>query len=169
MLIISIILLLLLIGLLTAPVSLHVHSHSKEFYANIWNVFFARLLIIQSELAIQLSFFTWKWIYFPLRSRSAKRITPPEEKATQRKKWKRPSFMRIDRIKAILSSFKIREFDLDIDTRDVVWNAYLYPVSAFLVYRGYPVRVNFQNRFHIDLVIENRLGSILKALIISYV
>ena len=169
MLILSIILLLLLIGLLAAPVSLHVHSLSKEFYANIWNVFFARVLIIQSELAIQLSFFSWKWIYFPLRGRSAKSNTSRKERTAKSKRWKRPSFMTFDRIKAILSSFKIREFDLDIDTRDVVWNAYLYPISVLLINRGYPFRVNYQNRFHLDLVIENRLGSILKALIVSYV
>lgn len=69
----------------------------------------------------------------------------------------------------LLSSFKIRELDLDIDTRDVVWNAYLYPLSIWLLNKGYPIRINYLNRFHMDLVIENRLGSVLKALILSYV
>ena len=169
MLIVSIILLLLLIGLLVAPVSLHVHSLSKELYANVWNIFIAKVLFIQSELAIQFSLFSWKWVFYPFRRQGKERQKSPKKRSSGKKKWGRASFLTVDRLKKILSSFKVREFDLDIDTRDVVWNAYLYPVSVFLLHRGYPIRVNYQNHFHLDLVIENRLGSLLKALIVSYI
>lgn len=169
MLILSIILLLFVIGVLAAPVSLHIHSHSRELYANVWNILFAKALIIQSEFAIQFSFLSWKKLYYPLRSRKGKEKEIRKERTSPKKKGKRLSFLTLDRIKKMLFSFTIREFDLDIDTRDVIWNAYLYPVSAFLLHRGYPIRINYQNRFRFDLVIENRLGSLLKALILSFI
>ena len=168
MLTLILILLLLLIGLLLAPVSLHIHTLSKEAYVNVWKIFYAKLLLVQSEPAIQLSFFSWKKILYPLRQKRKEKAKAKEAAKTARKKWKKPAFLTFDRIKRILSSFKVQEFDLDIDTRDVVWNAYLFPISAFCLSKGYPIRINYMNRFHLDLVIKNRLGSLLVALILSF-
>ena len=167
MLIASLILLLFITGLLLAPVRLHVHSRSEEVYVNVWNMCYARLLLYASEPAIQISIFSWKKILFPFRPKKKK--DDVRSKISSRKKWKRPSFLTFRRMKKILSSFTVKEFSLDLDSRDVVLNAYLFPVSHLLRNKNISFQINNANQFRLDLVIENRLGNVLKALIQSFI
>ena len=167
MLVASLILLLLFIGLLLAPVSVHVHSLSKELYLNIWNICYARFVFLHQEPTIELSILSWKRAFYPLRKRGT---TKKKKVSTStRRKWKRPTFLTFRRVTRILSSFKVKEFTLDMDTRDVILNAYLIPLSVILINRGLSFRINNQNLFQLDLVIENRLIYVVKAVIESFI
>ena len=48
------------------------------------------------------------------------------------------------------------------DTDDYILNAYLYPFTPFLYSPQKSFTINFEGKRDIELIIENRLGRILK-------
>ncbi|WP_372794506.1 hypothetical protein [Lutibacter sp.] len=62
----------------------------------------------------------------------------------------------------ILKSFKIKRFNLEIDTGDYTLNAKLYPVFVFLNYNLGHFKVNFEDRNQLVLHLQNRPINIIK-------
>ena len=65
--------------------------------------------------------------------------------------------------KRVLQSFRVTAFRLEVDTGDPVLNARLYPVFFLLGPRLGKAEINFRNRNHLLLHIQNRPLYILNA------
>ncbi|MBG7629219.1 MAG: hypothetical protein IZT56_02190 [Bacteroidetes bacterium] len=65
----------------------------------------------------------------------------------------------------LLKSFKIKRFDLNIDTGDYTLNAKLYPLFLFLNNGVGHFNVNFENRNQFVLHLQNRPIDIVKSFI----
>ena len=79
------------------------------------------------------------------------------------KKKKRNKGYGIRKMIRLLRSFKIRQFYLNIDTGDVIKNAKLYPVFAFLNYSIGGFQINFMGKNQVVIRIENRPIRIIKS------
>jgi len=99
----------------------------------------------------------------------AKRTKPVEKKPPPSKSKKAPK-RRIKRLPLrllrIARSFRVRSFQLDIDTGDVIQNAYLYPLLAAIEHRGPDVHVNYDGRVSVHLWMENRLIRMVRAFLL---
>lgn len=69
----------------------------------------------------------------------------------------------ISKLKKILKSFEIKKCKVNWDTDDYILNAYLYPMTPFLLKFSISFIINFEGKREIELVIENRLGRIIKS------
>lgn len=66
------------------------------------------------------------------------------------------------KLKKIMRSFHIKRCQVNWDTDDYILNAYLYPFTPFLYSPQKSFTINFEGKRDIELIIENRLGRILK-------
>ena len=70
-----------------------------------------------------------------------------------RKKWKK-----------IISTFQIKQMEVNVDTDNYIINAYLYPIVLFFGMRyNKPICINFQGVNRVNIVIRNRLANLLRA------
>lgn len=73
--------------------------------------------------------------------------------------------MTLTQVRRILSSFRVKALQLEIDTGNPVRNARLVPLTFMFGQRTRQIRINFRNRNFILLHIVNRPINILKAFI----
>ena len=91
-------------------------------------------------------------------------FTQQAQKATyqkQKNKNKKTSFPEISlkKIKRILGSFKINQCRISIDTGDVQFNAFLFPIFYLLQLKTNKfIQINFIDNIEIQLEIENSLA-----------
>ncbi len=65
----------------------------------------------------------------------------------------------------MIKTFKIKSFFVNLDTDDYILNGYLYPVFYFLGKRGEHLNINFQGDLEINIVAENRLYKMIRAML----
>lgn len=63
-------------------------------------------------------------------------------------------------------SFDVKKCQVNWDTDDYITNAYLYPLTPFLQGNGKSFCINFEGKRDIELIVENRMGRILKLLLL---
>ncbi|WP_266367204.1 hypothetical protein [Tellurirhabdus rosea] len=90
----------------------------------------------------------------------------PAKKAKSRRTGPRPSFRTLRRKGlAVLRSFRVHEFYVNLDTDNYLTNAYLYPVMGVLSGPNRRFRINFNGDLTVRLRMENRLYRIVLALL----
>ena len=65
----------------------------------------------------------------------------------------------------VMRTFRVTQWEMDVDTGDYVWNAWLYPVGHWMSKGNRHIRVNFRGENEWLLTVENRLYRIVYALI----
>jgi len=66
-------------------------------------------------------------------------------------------------------TFKLRKLEINIDTSNVVTNAYLIPIFTFLNGERTQLSVNYSGFIGVDIAYENSVFFILRAVIKSYI
>jgi len=93
----------------------------------------------------------------------------PEEPANKRKRHKGkglPIKTTVRMVLRVLRTFRVRRCRILWDSDDFVWNAWAWPVACFLNTQIHgSVRINFIGKRDIHLVVENRLGRIVWAVL----
>lgn len=105
------------------------------------------------------SVFEVEWARQPARSPSKR---APEEEV---RKARRPVVSRA-MLRRVVGSFQVRRFRWHMDTGDPVWNAWLFPLFHLWQVRGHDVRITFDGRSRLDVVLVNNLYRLLRAVII---
>lgn len=162
-LIILITLLVLITILLLIPIRFKVDSNRNIYLAEWKHLFSAKVMLQNEEPIMQLKSFFWKKEINLLEIKST-----PNKKAQKKKKppkQKKSKFNFRKKIKPLLKSFQVRQFFINIDTNDYVWNAYLFPVFYFLKNDKRQMHINFNGNVEVLLEIQNRPIRILWALI----
>ena len=114
-------------------------------------------------LVINVRSLFWNKDFYPLTKRVAKE--QKDEPAKPSKKKKRSLRYMSRRAWHVLRSFRVRQFSVDLDTGDYIWNAYLYPVFWFLNTRKRHLYINYEGRVTAKIEIRNRLIRMLYAFI----
>jgi hypothetical protein len=161
MVIVALLLLALLavaLWLLLAPFSLRLDTYRDEYYLKWHSIGSARLLLLEGELAIGLRLGPWRKQFYPLRPGAkpkAEEEKPALPHPAKAKKPRRPFPWR--KMRRVLRTFRVREFQLEIDTDDFARNAWLFPLVHSIGPLRRSVHVNFLGRNEGVLVVQNRL------------
>jgi hypothetical protein len=151
-----------LLGLLLwMPLRLVIDT-TTDMYKVEWSYLFSAQLVDNTDgLGIQMHVLFFKKVFsfekFLQKRAKPKPTNRPSKPPSVLSKHFRPNF------KKILLSFDIKRCKVNWDTDDYLLNAYLYPISFFLNRNGKSLNINFEGKRDINLIIENRLGRIIKS------
>lgn len=154
----------LIVFLLWAPLSLIINT-KEEILKFEWKYIVTAVLIEKDDnwgIGIQLLFFKKfipiEWFF------KTKKAEPSKAKTIKKKEKTSVSPRRMWVIfKKIIRSFEIKTCKINWDTDDYILNAYLYPLTPFISYPNAFFHINFEGKRDIELIIENRIGRILKS------
>lgn len=161
LLIILAVLLLLALWILVVPVVLYINTERNVYYLKLVSIAKACLIFNENDLYIRIRVFFMSFSINPLKLSKKKK----KEKEKEKKKKKPSSKKKIGKsfnagrkmIAEFFRSFKIREFYVEIDTGDVIKNAYLYPVSSIIPHDKLEFSVNNNGTNIARINIQNRL------------
>jgi hypothetical protein len=166
------ILFVLVVGLtyvLFAPFYLEIDSTKGLFRLRFHLVMSARVLMENSSLILEIKSPIWNKQVDLLAQNESKTKPIPKENILEKKrnkKGKRVSKITFSKIKAILHTFKINTFYVNLDFDDVLLNAKLFPVFLGLkLYSGKELNVNFIGENKIKIEIENNMARVILAFI----
>lgn len=160
--ILLILFLMVLSWLLFAPVRLYINTSEAAYqltYGPVLGVYLVpQGFITDWRIRFKVLFFKFS---FRIGDMGQKRMEKKKRKKeikkdrkTQKKRSPRKLFQMMRRI---LKTFEIQVCRLEIDTGDVMWNAYLFPVSALLNRRkNIDINVNYDSRNSLEFLLENR-------------
>lgn len=157
------VLIVLAISLLFVPIILFIDTNTNQYYFQCKGL--AKVSFETNEedfLKIKLKLFFMNFNFYPLREHK-KHLKKPQ--LTKAKPKKRQSRFNLKAGMSVLKNFKVKQFALDIDTGDSIYNAKLYPIFAYLNYRIGGFNINFIGRNQLVLHLENRPIYILKSFI----
>ena len=152
-------LLLLIIFLLVAQLTITLDSRGLFVEAR-WNgIATVRVFEHQDEWWI-----AFRTIFFSSRKRifDRKRKKPAEGKKKPVKKGQRLRYHRIAQILRVLTSFRVRQCEIQVSTWDMATDAWLYAGMQMLPLKKY-VQVNFNGQNYIFIQVRNRLYIMLLA------
>lgn len=159
---ILIFLLFVLFFLLFAPLIIQVDSDSGQYEAR-WNGITRVNLVFRESAILHLKIFRWKKEVDLLSGKKSKKKVK-EKKPGEKKKNILPGKI-FKKTIALLKSFRIHYFYLDIDTGNYLLNASLYPVAGLMTRKKKTFRINFMEELHWKMKITNNLFRMIMAFI----
>ena len=169
-------LLILLSGILFSPFYLTIDTVDQRYSIRIGGVGIAQLIPAwDTDDLVYIRWRLWFWQreYHPIRALldGKKQKSPTRRGKQTSRRSKRRSRGRMirsmPRVQRVLRSFRIHDFQLDLDLHDPVWNAWLVPVAAYLDRGRGRLSINFIQRNALRLKVSNRLIHVLRAWIFS--
>jgi hypothetical protein len=163
------VLLAIIAWLLWAPIRLKIDTRSGVYRVEWSRVVSADWLPEQGLDVIEIRVFFWKRKIALYRANGKKKKAgaPKPAKKHDEKPVKKTRRLSRQSIRKILQTFEVRRCHLTLDTGDYLWNAWLFPVFWFVRKPNVRVRINFQGENELSLLVQNRLGRILWALVSS--
>ena len=164
LLLIGIIIVLPILWLLFSPIILRIDTKQQQYWVRWRGIASFQLKLLEDDLILRLQVWFWKKDFYPLDGllKAGKpSSTKKAKKGRTRKKrnWKRFA-------SRLLGSFRVKQFDLRLDTDDYVLNSYLYPVFHLLNFKPVQLGINYQGESSLELQIENRLIRLLRAILL---
>lgn len=155
MILLGILALLLAVALwiLLTPIHILIDSDTHTYELKWVGIGKMALIFVQGNFDMSLKIFFWKK-HFQLKGK----------KIVDRKSMQRVSFPKNpQRIWRILKSFRVKKFELRLDTDDINWNAFLFPIGFFFNRKNRKIIINQDGDLTLRLDIENSLFKILRA------
>jgi hypothetical protein len=152
-------LLALFLWLLLGPIIIFLNTDTNSYYFVLPGIF--RAVLVPSEELFHIR----GWILFipfkydPFRKKKEAK-TPKRQKHGQKRTPKKISG-NIQLLVDAVRSFRIRKLLLDVDTDDVILNAWLVPVFTCINSENIRMRINFEGRASLLLDLRLRLGTLL--------
>lgn len=160
-LVILMVFVLLIIGFLLVPIDFYINTKSHQYYLRLRGLATVSMEHDQEEvLKLKLKTFFFQHYFYPLRKKSSKK----QKKINDKKKTGGKN-VSIKKIVALLKSFKVKRFVLDIDTGDCLTNAKLAPLFAFLNHYVAHFNINFEDRNLLLIHLHNRPINLIKSFI----
>jgi len=168
--ILILILVSLTIILLVTPIDISINSDEVEFVRGRYGL--VRIGVKKNSedfIAVVLSVPFARFTVYP-REKKEKKKEPGKSDAGNNKRSVRSKFDRIKLLTNIgcevITRFKIRRFYLDIDTGNVISNAYLFPLFFMVGNKPHmELNVNYNNNFYLVLDARNNLLNIIIVII----
>jgi hypothetical protein len=146
------------------PIIFFADTSTNQYYIKVKGIAKASMESDEFEIfKIHLEVLFLNFFFYPIKKKRAVKLNKGKNKIAENKHFKSVNFKKVLRV---LKSFKIKQFQLDIDTGDCIVNSKLYPAFAFLnFYNHTQCSVNFESRNNVLLSIENRPIRIIKSFI----
>lgn len=163
-LILVLILLAILSYLLFAPIFIDIDSDNNLYRLRFHQLASGTLVVKNYSFKIDLHLAWWKKQFDLFHKKSENKIT----KKTAPMKRARHRVISFKVVKALINSFKINTFRVDLDTDNMKLNGMLYPVFYGISrYTGKHIMINFLGNNKIEIQIENNLARMIRAYIYS--
>jgi hypothetical protein len=149
----------LVVFLIFTPIVLKIDSYNNQYYIQVWGI--AKCSFLWRDgivMEVKMPFRKFYINPFAPTGKKEKKKSKPKPK---RKRKKRSGKGSLKIMLSVLRSFKVKKFSLDIDTSDMIWNAYLYPVFFFLNSEKAHLNINYTGQVGILIHLENRLSRII--------
>jgi len=171
--IISGILLIILSWILFAPIFLYINTDEKKYSAGLKGFLNFNLIPDEEQIFfIRIKIVFYSFNFFPLRKKEKKPEADSKVKKPKKKK-KKTGLKTILLIKNIVwktfKSFRLKKLYINLDTNDVMANAYLIPVFANLYRNNINLNVNYSGDFRMVINIENNIFRMLVITIQTYI
>ncbi len=150
----------IVVYLLFTPLVLEVDSERDLYQLRLQTIASAAVYGSNGRLLLRVWVLGWTKTIDLLQKR------PTDEKSQKRKtRKKRDRKAVLRKIRAVLRTFKVSYFFVNIDTDDYAINALLYPLGHLLSKPPYIWRINFEGRIQLRIKITNNLARIMIAAI----
>ncbi len=172
LLIICIIILSFLTWVLISPIRLYINTDTKKYFIELKGIFRVSLVPDKKEIFfLRFRLFFINFNFFPFRTKKKKEKLVKHKKQ-RKKKRKKTGIKKIRLIIKytwnVLKSFKLRRFNLNIDTDNVILNAFLIPVFIFINRKNIWLNVNYNGELSLILLVENRVINILLVMVRTF-
>ncbi len=177
LLIISVIVLLFIAWILFVPFRLYIDTTINQYYFEWLGLIKVNFIPDEVEIFfIKIKVPFYHFDIYPIRKLIVEEIEKEEKKTEKNKlnheepgKKKKRRIRRINKKEVrklklfsklgwrVFKSLRLKKFDVDIDTGDVIHNAWLIPVFVQFNGRNVNFRVNYQGVVSIVLIIENSI------------
>ena len=148
--------------LLFAPFYLEINSNNGMCRVRFHRLASVGIVIKDNSLVIDVSIAGWKRQFDLVDMLTTKR----EKKKVIRTRKKKPIKISVEKIKAIVKSFKVSKCYVSVDSGNVQLNGMLFPVFYWLGRRaGKTIEINFLDKNIIILEINNNFARIIRAFI----
>lgn len=167
-LICPLLLIALAVILLFVPIRITINTFQGEASVR-WGILSACITARTGEFRYRLSvpFYHWEGRLEELLSTRRTAVRRPrkeeKEKEKKRKSLERGGPSRLHLFERIVRSFRVKRFRWYLDTGDPIWNAWLFPLFHLWRLRGQDVRVAFNGKSGLVLVLNNNCYRLLKA------
>lgn len=152
----------LLVFLLVTPLSLRIDTWRQQYYVQVRGLVRCQLVWKEGPL-LEMRVPFYRFSIDPLKLAAKKK--KPERKKEKCQTRKGSSTLSFHKVMRILKSFRVREFRLDIDTADVMWNARLYPLFFYLNSNRRHTQINYRGENGLVLHLEIRAIRVLRAFV----
>ena len=155
---------LILVALLFTPIIICIDTVKDHYYIQLKGLL--KIYVEANKTAIlhiRVHTFFKDFYFYPLQQK--KHQKKKTKKTVKKTKSKRKRKVTLTMILRLLKSFKVKKFQIDLDTSNCITNAKLYPLFAFLNYRYGGFNINFDGRIKVLLHLENRPIKILTSFI----
>jgi hypothetical protein len=161
--IIGILFILSVLYLLFLPLELVINTIQNQYYIKAGAIARARFAIDENYLfRIELKAMGIPHTIYPLKKKKRLKKDSEPEKKKRASRFKRSY---INTAMRLIRSFELKRFSLYLDTGNCITNAKLFPVFAFLNYKGADFQVNFKGNNQLHLHLQNRPIRIIKSFI----
>ncbi|MFT5167004.1 MAG: hypothetical protein ACI8P3_002241 [Saprospiraceae bacterium] len=164
-LIVLLMLMALLLWFLVAPLVITIDSIQQRYELRWKSIGFVRIILVKEPILLKFRiFFFHKTINVdPFKISKAKRKII---KKVEKKKKKAVDWTKMQRkAKRVFKSFRLEKLWLNMDTDSYYYNAFLFPLFYFIKGRNYHLRINYQGKNELCLILKNRPIRMLYALI----
>jgi len=155
------ILLILLCWLLFAPIFLYINTNKKKYMAGLPGIFNLSLIPDEEQIfhfQIWVVFIKINFYLFKQKEEETDAIFKRKKLKKKRKIPGRKTILLIIKIfRKIVKSSRLKTLYLNIDTDDVITNAYLIPIFAGLHRNNINLSVNYNGNVEIIIRIENNI------------
>lgn len=159
-----------LIFLVFTPITLKIDTYGKAYYILIWGVVKCSLVWQDSLLLeIRLPLYRFRIDLLTAGKRRQKgeqqqHISDKKKRVRKERKQEEAS-RRLKRGWRLLKTFEVKALRLDLDTSDIIKNAYLYPLFYFMSSEKIRLKINYEGQLGFYLHLENRGVRMIRALI----
>jgi hypothetical protein len=158
---ISLIVLAVIIFILVTPLILEIDTTTDIYRLQLVAIASVQVVFVDGLPQFRIWVLGWHKQIDPVRIKGYKKN---KKKETSRRNKRNRSAARIwQKVRAVLRSFTVQYFEMDIDTDDYAANAVLYPIALAVSGQRTFIRINFDGRTSLKCKITNCIGKILFA------
>ena len=155
------ILLILLCWLLFAPIFLYINTDEKRYMAGLTGILNLRLIPDEDQIFfLRMRVVFIKINFYPFKQKEKKTKAIFKRKGSKKKRkipGRRTIWLMMKIFRKIIKSSRLKTLYLNIDTEDVISNAYLIPIFAGLHRNNINLSVNYAGNVEMIINVENNI------------
>jgi len=159
----------LLITLLFAPLKLSLSTANNLYFISWGGALKASASILKDDVELRFHLFSFSRSVSLLEiAAGQKRKKSVPEKIVDNVVNTTNRRVPIGLLKAVVKSFRVKRFYVNIDWGSVFWNAWLYPLGEIFYQKNFYITTNFSGQTDVEIVIINRPARMLWAVLKTY-